>query len=444
VEDQNKPKSKKKLIIVIVAAAILLAVLVSAVALFLMHQSNLKRMQNPDEAKTQSSSSGSVSQNADQAGLSDAEKVGKQITGNRCTGTGVPYKLSVAPMKSEDFGFVIPYGLMVGGHVTPVDHQYFTPADFRSPINSYEVRAMADSTIVSIQPRQETNPNTHQQYTEYRFVFTITCTYMYYYDLVTSLAPDIQKVYDANGNSANNTGVNIPVKAGQVIGKIGGQTLDFAVWDTTKPLTGFVTPSNYDGEAWKIYTADPLNYYTDELKATILSRYVRTAEPLSGKIDYDVDGKLIGTWFVEGSGGYRAMGNQQQDYFSGHLVFAPFLYDPSHFVVSIGSLYGKVQNETNMQHMVVGNMPDPKDVGVETGLVKYDLAPWQLLKSDGSPWDEMKYTSGGVTASTSGQQIFGCAAVQMTEARKLKFEVFVGKQCKNVTGFDDSAKVYTR
>ena len=30
--------------------------------------------------------------------------------------------------------------------------------------------------------------------------------------------------------------------------------------------------------------------------------YVRTAEPISGKIDYDLDGKLIGNWFVAGSG----------------------------------------------------------------------------------------------------------------------------------------------
>ena len=56
------------------------------------------------------------------------------------------------------------------------------------------------------------------------------------------------------------------MKEGQLIGKIGKQTLDFAVWDTEKPLSGFVIPEHYEREPWKIYTANPFDYFTDEIK----------------------------------------------------------------------------------------------------------------------------------------------------------------------------------
>src|SRR3989344_3081213 len=61
---------------------------------------------------------------------SDAIKEGKALSNNQCKSEGVPYKLSASPMKPEDFSIVIPYGLMVGGHVTPIDHQYFSPKDY--------------------------------------------------------------------------------------------------------------------------------------------------------------------------------------------------------------------------------------------------------------------------------------------------------------------------
>ena len=121
--------------------------------------------------------------------LSSAEKAGKELSNNQCQGKEKG-KLGTSPMKPEDFSMVLPYGLMIGGHVTPIDHQYFSPTVFNSQRDKYEVRAMADSNIVDIQPRVK------PEGTEYRFVFTISCTFFYYYDLVTSLAPDIKDILD--------------------------------------------------------------------------------------------------------------------------------------------------------------------------------------------------------------------------------------------------------
>ena len=298
----------------------------------------------------------SVNQDNEQRGAMGTEQIdtnpdpaiqaGKQLSNNSCEGDAKP-KLSVLPMKYEDFAFIIPYGMTAGGHVTPIDHQYFPPTVFRSPRDTYEVRAMADARLVDIGER------TTDKGTEYRLIFAMSCKLFYYYDLVTSLTPELKQAYVQRR-------VNIPIKAGQVIGRIGGQTLDFAVWDMDMRLTGFVVPEHYDAEMWKIHTVDPLIYYTEDLKKEALSKYIRTAEPVSGKIDYDIDGMLVGNWFVEGSGGYIPQDKQGGgEYWKGHLSLAYDHYDPTSIVVSIGDYGGEA-----MQFGVRGNAPDPATVDV--------------------------------------------------------------------------------
>ncbi|MSU20542.1 MAG: hypothetical protein EXS30_04025 [Pedosphaera sp.] len=356
-----------------------------------------------------------------------AEKAGMDLAGGKCIGKG-PALLTALPMKPEDFSIVVPYGAVIGGHVTPIDHQYFSPRDYKSPRDAYEVYAMADSRLVDIQPRIK------KEGTEYRMVFSMTCTFLYYFDLVTSLAPEIKVLYD----KSNRGHVDIPVKAGQLVGRIGGQTLDFAVWNTEKPLTGFIVPDHYKAELWKIYTADPLDYYTPDLKAFIVSRYVRTVEPLSGKIDYDVDGRLVGNWFLEGSKGYGGMrGEGNGEYWKGHLSFAPEVYDPTAFIVSIGDFNGNA-----MQFAAKGNTPQPEQVSVATGLIKYDLVQWSYEKPDGSFWDRISLVKG--VRLVEQNQVLGCVLVQLIEDRKLRMEVFPGKRSAQVPAFTSAVRSYTR
>ncbi|HSX27464.1 MAG TPA: hypothetical protein VLG25_01640 [Patescibacteria group bacterium] len=355
-----------------------------------------------------------------------AVQAGKSLSGNHCTGTGET-TFTHLPMNADDFSLLIPYGLTVGGHVTPIDHQYFQPTVFQSAKDTYPVYAMADAKITDI----EVHPPENGSKGRIRMVFTVSCTFFYYYDLVTSVEPGIDKAH-----------LPIQVKAGQLIGHIGGQTLDFAVWNTKKPLTGFINPASYDGEAWKIYTADPFPYYTPELRKIVEAKDPRDVDPIAGKIDYDIDGKLVGNWFEQGTGGYNKPGQAPDpNYFKTHLSFAPDLYDPSYFRISIGSLYTQ-PNQSNMQHVTLANSPDPKDVGVNTGLVKYNLVNWKYVKTDGSMWDQLAVAKNVKLQPES--TIFGCAIAQLTDAKTLKFEVFVAKQCSGVSGFDSSAKTYTR
>ncbi len=357
-----------------------------------------------------------------------AISAGKSLSNNSCKGSG-DGQFTHLPMNAADFSILIPYGLTVGGHVTPIDHQYFQPTDFQSAKDKYPVYAMANALITDI----EVHPPENGSKGRIRMVFSVSCTFFYYYDLVTGVEPGIDKAH-----------LPISVKAGQIIGHIGGQTLDFAVWNTNKPLTGFINPSTYDGEAWKIYTADPFPYYTSELRQIVEAKDPRVADPIAGKIDYDIDGKLIGNWFEKGSGGYSgASEGHDSNYFKTHLSFAPDVYDPSHFRISIGSLFDKVQNQSEMQHVTEANAPDPKDVGVNTGMVKYDLVGWNYFNADGSQWNEMGPAK-GVTLKNYDAKFYGCALAQLMSAGELKFEVFAGKHCASVSSFDSNTTTYTR
>ncbi|PIY79980.1 MAG: hypothetical protein COY80_05295, partial [Candidatus Pacebacteria bacterium CG_4_10_14_0_8_um_filter_42_14] len=275
--------------------------------------------------------------------------------------------------------------------------------------------------------------------TEYRLVFSMSCKLFYYYDLVTSLSPELKNIYDQNKSGQGARGLNVSIKEGQQIGRIGGQTLDFAVWDMDVKLTGFIIPEHYEGEAWKIHTADPLNYYADELKTKVLSKYVRTTEPVSGKIDYDIDGKLVGNWFLEGTGGYISKGNEGgKEYWKGHLSLVYDHFDPTSIVISMGDYGGK-----EMQFGVKGNKPDPATVDTATGLVKYEIVGQDWDGLNGYSWDRSTLIK-GLKAKNHEEYVAGTVLVQMLEGRKIKFEAFPGKNAGQIPAFTANAKIYER
>ena len=107
-------------------------------------------------------------------------------------------------------------------------------------------------------------------------------------------------------------------------------------------------------------------------------------------------------------------------------------------IVSMGNFNGEA-----MQFAVRGNMPDPKDVQVSTGLVKYELVNWQYLTENGKEWDRQGF------AKIAGSKIFdegveGIVLVQMLGDRKIKFEASPGKKASEVPGFTEKAKIYER
>lgn len=222
--------------------------------------------------------------------------------------------------------------------------------------------------------------------------------------------------------------LRIPVKGGQVIGRVGGRSLDLSVINTEVRLKGFVSPRLYGHYAWRVHVVDPFDYFDEPLKSRLLALNIRKSSPPFGKIDYDVPGKLVGNWFREGSGGYPGDRRDPRGYWMGHLAFAYHPVEKAQIVVSIGDFDGRPR-----QFAVVGNAPDPASIGADDGVVKFELV-FAPFNSNGDKIElppHMRGTQGVLLA-------------QLVEDRKLKIEVFPGKSASDVAGFTTQVRMYER
>ncbi len=227
---------------------------------------------------------------------------------------------SSPPMALDDIWYIEPQGRLHGSHVTPTDHTYVNhsqrleferhndavragqEAEVWSP--TIDVRSPADGYIVKIGafPFGPAPYGFTGILEDYRMVIWHTCTVSTIFIHLGGLAPEILAMtgeISSGGRWSSSSGGAIAIKAGQVLGKAGGQGVDFSVHDTSKPLNGLIIPSHYSGEPWKIFTADPFDYYEGDLRLRMLEKNPRTAEPKGGRIDYDIDGRLVGNWFLE-------------------------------------------------------------------------------------------------------------------------------------------------
>lgn len=376
-----------------------------------------------------SNSSANQPTSADAANSTDPLTKGKFLAGGPCSGSGSTALLH-APMDVKDLADIQPMGLMVGGHVTPVDHEYYAQIDPNAPVDTYPVYADGDGIITKVEYANDG--------TKIAWWATIahSCTFLSNYNLITSLAPDIKAKVTAGSGDHWAASTDISVKAGQLIGYVGHQTLDYQVWDTTKTLKGFLHPIAYNNrEPWKVNTVAPLDYFTAGVKAQILPKYLGNTDPRDGRIDYDVSGEAVGTWFLQGSNGY-AGGNDQgnPNGYVGHLSLAYYYLDPTALVFSIGDYQGQPT-----QFAVKGSV-DWTKITTASGLAKVELAQQSPTTSSGQPW--MGQFAQNIKLMAGPTQ--GTALLQMTDKEIMKVEVFPGKTPAQVSGFDSSAKIYNR
>ena len=361
-----------------------------------------------------------------------------------CSGTGT-VKFDQSPMRYQDFISIRPYGHISGAHVTPIDHMYFNPMDRALGRDAYEVRAIADGVIYYMKPRDRNVDTGEEKQREWRVDIAHTCSFHSYFDLLTSLAPDILAEWEIS-NGEKNLGWNgITIKSGQIIGRIGGQTLDFGVYNYEVILEGFIFPEHYSREPWKIHTVDPFQYFPDEVREVLLNKNLRKVEPFAGKIDHDIDGKLSGNWFELDTNWLAGL--DKAKYWNGHLSIVPNHIDPTAWMFAMGNWPGANSGSGAEDFKIVNPDPSPKNVGVDHGIVKYELSKY---------W----YCPGckkGIGTITPDKQLLakdrpkdkplsdvGVILVQLIENRLLKVEVFLGKTLSQVDSFTASAKLYER
>ena len=344
------------------------------------------------------------------------------VDSSLCQGTKI--RFDQPPVNLEETELFLPLGLMAGGHVTPIDHHYFQ--NFANQEDDIEVYSPGDGIVTEIQHMGGGPPGK-----DYRVVIQHTCTISTIFIHIQVLADKLKAVAPENY-----AGVNVPVKAGEVIGWY-KNNVDFNVVDTEVTLSGFIVPEHYDGEPWKIHVPNTYEYFNEPVKNILIAKSVRTIEPIAGKIDYDIDGKLVGNWFEEGSNGYTGDGSKGVDYYKTHLSFTYDFMDPSLIIVSLGNFNGEPR-----QYAVKGNSPDPAKISRDSGMVKYELVSWGYTTENGQEWDKTKLAK--VIKATEGTHVDGTALVQMLEDRKIKFETFPSKTAEEVTEFTSNARIYER
>lgn len=362
---------------------------------------------------------------------SAAESLQRQWSRSQAEGKG-PVKLATFPLRIEDIGYINPMGMTASGHTTPNDHLYLVPKESPSKSQLFDVLAVADGRIVVIQwrpnpPGGQPDPTVFDRKVDLKVVLEHAATCWSYVDHLVELDAAILKQVGRELQPGQPVQVRIPVKAGQVIGKVGHQTFDFALIDTTVTRKGFVSPEQFlNRDPWKMHTVDPFDYIDEPLRSRLLAFNPRTVKPLAGQIDYDVDGRLVGNWYREGTGGYAGL-NRRWDYWVGHLAIVYHHVNPSYVIVSIGDFNGRAR-----QFQVRGNGPDPAKVSAADGVVKYELIQSTIENRTGKPYPnaEIRYA--------------GMLLVQVLPDRKLKFEAFPDKAPEQVRDFTNAAVIYER
>ena len=343
---------------------------------------------------------------------------------------------------------ILPMGKMNpnSGHVIPTDHLYIHRDVPLEEDDDYVV-APADGSIVEIQRFSQNrhldrdNPLS-PMVPDYRLIFMHSCTMFTIFIHLGELAPAVaEKVgqIPLNGRWASSSSSKpIEVKAGEPIAKYGATNLDWSVHDADTTLSGFVVPEHYEREPWKIHTVDPFQFYSEPIKSDLLSKVPRTVEPRAGKIDYDIEGTIVGNWFMDGTVDYSGNVPPASEYWQGHLSIVYGFIDPTQIHISIGFDTGITNDLCPIcqgSYGVRGNRPDPATVGPDYGIVKYEL---MSRKDEGPPG------GGWMIKDQVGDTSLGTFLVQHMGDRTIRVEVVPEKVPDEISGFSDASLLYRR
>jgi len=336
---------------------------------------------------------------------------------------------SVSPINPEVIEIIEPMGRMAESHPFPTSHMYISDDKGWDGTGrtTYDVVAPADGFIVNIE----------RPVNDYLISLWHSCSLLSFYIHLVDLPPEIRAITGELPSGSQWEALNknaIFVKAGQRIGRSKG-TFDFGVLDNKVVLTGFVIPE-HNGGGVIIHTADPFDYFVEPVRSQMLEKNPRKVEPLGGKIDYDIDGRLVGNWFEEGIVGYE--GGTPGFTTKGRLAIVYDFINPTSLLISFGAEdeIGITYEDCRVcsyAYGVKGNKPNPADVSLDSGLVKYELVGRETIEGK-SPAEKKNVES----------NLLGVFLVQMLDDRTFKGEVFPKKTASQVSGFTNNAKIYER
>ena len=352
------------------------------------------------------------------------------------------------------------YGLMVGGHVTPIDHAYLglkslsKPASQLTAADYVAVTAPADGVITEVSNLG--SPNSH------RVVIDHGCN-VYSVYMVLNKVTGVLASLAAQASNNGYLKTNVKVKAGEEFGRQAETMLDFNVFDGTSWLSGFQNPQAYlTQDTWKPYTADFLPFFSGEIRSAIEAQLQKTSSPRVGKIDHDIAGTASGNWFLSGTNGYGGRLNSdyekatsmlgsgsvpgKNDYSWSHLAIAPHQVDSNAWVFSSG-WWNDPNGDADQAALVIGSgQVTPDKLTASSGMVVYKLAQLSYAPPAGvaaNPPGSMAPWPVGYTVKTGSDK--GVVALQVNADGTLSVEINTSlNSISGFTAFTSAKRTYNR
>ena len=387
-----------------------------------------------------------------------AQQLGK-TSEPTCKPSSISFTSPVIPL--DQLAPSVPYGAMIGGHVTPIDHAYLglkplykDPAT-RTDADYVPISAPADGVITSISNLGSP--------TSIRVVMEHGCNVATVYMVINKLSGVLASYASEFATNGANRQVSIPIKAGQEFARQRDNAMDFNVWDGTQWLSGFANPLSYiTGDAWKPYTADPLPFFTPTIRSAMEAVMQHSAAPRFGKIDWDVIGAAAGNWYLDGTFGYGGhlltefqnatsdipggQVNGKNDYSWSHLAIAPHEVDSTKWIFSTGWWSDPAGDPHQMMLTIDGSKPTPDKLTAANGLVAYQLTSFVPNEPAGTPARIPGTTAPfavGYTLGTGFPQ--GVVGLQVNSDGSLSVEINTAiTDSAKFTGFTSAKRTYRR
>jgi len=358
---------------------------------------------------------------------------GPGATEPKCSPSTIKFTRSMFPI--DQLAPSIPYGAMIGGHVTPIDHGYigiksvYKSPEVRTDADYVSVTAPADGTITELSNLGAPN--------SYRIVINHGCNVYSVYMVVNMPSGALAPFYE-RAKSGSPVMPNVKIKAGQEFAKQRDNPMDFNVFDGTKWLSGFANVGAYlSQDTWKPYTTDFLPYFSSDIRSALENVMQKTSPPRVGKIDYDVVGAASGNWFLDGTNGYGGNFNSAYQqatsqlpggmvpgkniYSWSHLAIAPHPVDPSQWIFSIG--WWKDESGDPIQTLMVisSNKPTPDKLTAASGVVSYQLVNPSFQSPDGKEMPNFAWPVGYKVLATGS--VMGVVTLQVNNDGSLSVEI---------------------
>ena len=375
-----------------------------------------------------------------------------------CAPSSIKFTSPVIPL--DQIAPIIPYGAMIGGHVTPIDHAYlglkplYKATASRTESDYVSVTAPADGTITELSSLG--SPTSH------RVVIRHGCNVVSVY-MVLNRPSGVLASYAAELASKGSVNVNVAIKAGQEFGQQRDNALDFNVFDGTSWLSGFANPFSYTSQdQTKPYTANPLPFFTPAIQAAYQAQLQRATGNRMGKIDYDVIGAASGNWFLNGTIGYSGnlittyqnatslvIGGSvagKNDYSWSHLAIAPEPVDTTKWIFSTGWWTNPDGDATQVMFNIADGQITPDKLTAASGLVAYQLVTFVANDPPGSPTGGPGYTIPHAVGYTVGAgTVRGVVGLQVNTDGSLSVEINTSMtSASQFTGFTSAKRIYRR